>query len=672
MIHFRRSDINIFDGGTVYRKIAVTALWAALVQFAHADISLTVNVPAGSRIDLDTGTVTSTGGDLLFNGMLLTPQGSAKVYSFGAVGQTGYNALTEAIARSSLTSTSVSTIGQGAVANAVFAVSTNGGNVAKLLITAAAGTSITIQFTTYGAGPTRGGGGGATAPAITAVLNNSSLIPSGFPNHGIAPSSLFIIRGTGMANDGTPALQDTTKGLPTTLNGANLTVAVNGVTTRPPIYYTSATQIAAVLPAATPVGSGTITVTYNGQTSAPFTIKVVPNALGFNTYYAGAVATDAVNGSLLTFTSSGTPGQIILLWSTGLGADPADSDSLYTSTPHTLNVDLQIYIGGARLADSDILFKGQSVYPGVSLLGVKIPANVTPGCYVSLAAVAGGVTSNVTTLPISRTAGPCSDAYTGLTGSQLQQQNIAPTTPTKVGLVYVAQTTFPSASGAPTTVYAAGAQFAQVTGYGTTKNPDIGGCTVSQTAGSTGGSSTLLNAGEIAVTGPSGAAIPLASSLAGNYLAQLPAGAIPTSGGSFVFRATAGTQVGAFTATVNFPNPVLSWTNQAAAASVNRSTGLTVNWDGGGAGTLVFIVGSSSAGGLTGTFTCIAPVEAKTFSVPSYILLALPPGSGTVSVQNQTKLGSFTAGGLDFGTAQGSVIFTVNSTFDAPTGGLQR
>ena len=33
-------------------------------------------------------------------------------------------------------------------------------------------------------------------PHITAVLNNSSLIPAGYPSSGIAPSSIFVITGT--------------------------------------------------------------------------------------------------------------------------------------------------------------------------------------------------------------------------------------------------------------------------------------------------------------------------------------------------------------------------------------------------------------------------------------------------------------------------------------------
>src|ERR1700691_4949242 len=94
----------------------------------------------------------------------------------------------------------------------------------------------------------------AAGPTITKILNNSSGTPPGLPNYGIAPSSIFIVTGTDLAAPGVPVLQSSAApGLPLTLNGASITVVVNGVTTYPALYYTSPTQLAAVLPAATPV-----------------------------------------------------------------------------------------------------------------------------------------------------------------------------------------------------------------------------------------------------------------------------------------------------------------------------------------------------------------------------------------------------------------------------------
>jgi hypothetical protein len=153
-----------------------------------------------------------------------------------------------------------------------------------------------------------------------------------------------------------------------------------------------------------------------------------------------------------------------------------------------------------------------------------------------------------------------------------------------------------------------------------------------------------------------------APGVTGTYFSTIPA--IPTTGGAYVFNATAGSQIGAFTTTVNFPNPILSWTNQSAAATIARSGGLTVTWTGGSPGSYVTISGSSTSGGVTGTYTCLAPQSALTFTVPVYILLGLPAGTGSTAVTNSTNLSSFTASGLDFGGAVGNVSFAVGSTYN--------
>ena len=282
--------------------------------------------------------------------------------------------------------------------NDLFYVRTNGNHYAALLVTAETGSSITLMFRTFGVS---GGSGGAPGPpSITSIQNNSSGIAAGRPNYGIAPSSIFVVMGTGLADPGTPVLQNSAQagGLPLSLNGASISVTVNGVTTHPGIYYTSPTQIAAVLPASTPTGTGTLILSYKGVASNAATILVVPAALGINTFYTNsAVATDAVTGALLTYTNSGTPGEIITLWTTGLGADPADSDTAFTSTPHAVKTPLQIYVAGTL---ATILYQGSAGYPGVDQINVTIPVSIPSGCWTGVAAVAGGVLSNITTIPI--------------------------------------------------------------------------------------------------------------------------------------------------------------------------------------------------------------------------------------------------------------------------------
>ena len=134
--------------------------------------------------------------------------------------------------------------------------------------------------------------------------------------------------------------------------------------------------------------------------------------------------------------------------------------------------------------------------------------------------------------------------------------------------------------------------------------------------------------------------------ITGSYEAQLASGSVPASGGTFGVAATGGTTspaVGAFNTTINFPNPLLAWTNQSASATVSRSGGQTYTWTSGASNSFVVMNGSSSstATGISASYTCIAPVSAGSFTVPAYILLGLPAGTGNAIIENTTASPAF-------------------------------
>jgi uncharacterized protein (TIGR03437 family) len=510
------------------------------------------------------------------------------------------------------------------------------------------------------AGPGSGNGG---VPTITAVVNNSSQIPAGVPNSGIAPSSIFIVMGSGLADAGLPVLQSSAApGLSQSLNRASISVTVGGATVHPSIYYTSPGQIAAVLPASTPVGNGMLTVTYNGTNSNAAPILVVPTALGINTYYTNSgVATDASTGALLTYTNSGTPGENIVLWATGLGADPADSDTTYTTAPHAVNSSLQLYIGGLP---ATILYQGSAGYPGVNQINVTIPASAPSGCWISVAAVAGGLLSNTATLPINNGGGACFDPVTGVYGNQVtppSQHTL------RTGLVGLSQST----SSKNIVMTASDAAFESYTGvFGPVNSVSPGGCIVKYGVAPSAGAITGLDPGSIGLTGPSGISLTLAhqAGIKGAFSGGLPSGAIPQMGGTFTFTGTGGADVGSFSSTLVFTNPLLSWTNRSAAASIDRSQDFTATWTGGNTGSFVlfsgFVTAPASAanpGGLV-AFDCWAPASDGKLTVPAYILSALPAGTGGSQLQNDIYL-PLSASGIDIGLSNGEVAIGASSTF---------
>jgi hypothetical protein len=64
------------------------------------------------------------------------------------------------------------------------------------------------------------------------------------------------------------------------------------------------------------------------------------------------------------------------------------------------------------------------------------------------------------------------------------------------------------------------------------------------------------------------------------------------------------------------------------------------------------------------SFVCNAPVSAGQFTVPPSVLLALPSGTGSLSVENSTNPQTFTATGLDLGYVTAAVVVGINATYN--------
>lgn len=509
----------------------------------------------------------------------------------------------------------------------------------------------------------------AQQPAISAIENNYSYTLPSAPNYGIAPGSLFLIFGTNLSTVTVPVLQSSAApGVPLTLNGVGVSIAVNGVTAQAPLYYVSATQIAGIVPAKVPAGTGTVTVTNNGQASAPAPIQVVASNFGIltanNSGYGSAAAYDA-NNKLLTSTNSARPGQTIVLWGSGVGADPANDDRVFPQKQNNLaGIPLQVFIGGTSAA---IAYRGRSQFPGVDQVDVTVPPGVAPGCFVSVVVMNGNAVSNSTTLPVAANGGTCSDPNTEFTADQLQA--LGNKSAVNIGTIFIDQDTDISTNRVRNVLrgrflsYKAADFAAKAPSDGFIS---YGSCQILPP----GASSTHLNAGPtLTVAGPGGeqgsaSLSKLKDGTLGDYKSSLPAGFIPGAGGTFTFSNGSGaTAVGTLSkASVTMPTPIV-WTNMTALSTISRSGGATVTWSGGSPGTFVVIQGSAmqpAPANQTVAFACAAPVNAGQFTIPPSLLLAMPAVAGQLGVYNVTFPAPFTAPGLDLGAAFAEVDWKIS------------
>lgn len=639
---------------TLSNAIAVITLAIIAPIAASADLTGTVTLSSGYILGLDTGKVSTVAGDLRWissgSDLELDAYGSALIYSGFAstfTGASNFNSITQAqLVGFKYNGNPI----YSPAVNQIFAVFTNNNNYAAVLVTAIApdNSTITLQFITF------------TAPTISQVINNYGLIPPGFPNSGIAQGSLFIVKGGGLASATTPVLQSSAApGLPANLNSASVSVTVNGTTVSPPFYYTSATQLDLVMPSNTPLGAGTVTVTNNGQTSPPYNINVVASAMSFAGYYGyGAglgIATNPNTGAFYNYSNPIPPGVLVELWGSGLGADPT-RDVAFSQTsnfPFSINSLAAVYVGGVS---ATVQYQGASGYPGVNQVNVFIPANVPTGCHVSVVGVtAAGIPTNFITLPIGTP--DCEDPALATTGSSLA----ALTAQTKVTAGSITMNVPLDADGNVQSTYVTSLpiSFYSYTGGGFATAPGIassGSCIANSNPYSS--ATNGLETGEIMVIGQNLLLVP---SIYGTDTYALNPGVVGP-GGSVTFQADGSSQVGGFTATAAIPSPSANWTNQSAATTITRAAGLLVKWTGGQPNTWMNISGSAFTQAATGNFTCLAPVSAGQFTVPSYVFEAMPGQTMSVTVGNQSIPQTFSTTGIDYAYTMGTDSQTVTAT----------
>jgi uncharacterized protein (TIGR03437 family) len=534
------------------------------------------------------------------------------------------------------------------------------------------------------------------------IVNADSVIPAGLPNADIAQGSIMSIFGTNLGPSASPGLSFP---LQDNLGGVTVQVTSGGTTVNAIPLFVGPGQINAILRSSTPVGSATLTVTYNGGTSAPAALNVVDHSFGINSVNQAGSGPGIIDNSgykLITQNAAAQAGDVIIIWGTGLGKVTGNEAAgpLQGNLP---DIDVKVYVGAEQ---AKINYQGRSgCCAGVDQIFVEVPAGVT-GCHVPVAVEIKGnkdIVSNwVTTSIAEPNAGRiCSDA----TGPSSSEISTFLTKGGSFGFVGLSRdiTTSPAlpppfGTGSPTTTTtdSGSASFFKYTAeqLNFAENPfqtyTIGACSVSIFNGQAPiivdpTKPVGLDAGPlINVNGPNGAKqlMPETDLGKGYYSATLGGGTPPSatplylSQGSYaIANGAGGADVKSFSFNLTVPEP-LNWTNINNVGPVIRANGQNVTWNGGDPNGVVVISGYSIV--LIGSdpnnptavgafFTCHAPDSAGQFTIPAAVLLSLPPSSvispvagvslslGSLSVGASSQPVSFSATGINYGFAGTSV-----------------
>jgi uncharacterized protein (TIGR03437 family) len=483
----------------------------------------------------------------------------------------------------------------------------------------------TISFSISGAVNASGGGG---TPAVTGVYNTAWVAP-GLPNSGIAQGAFFALVGTGLGPSTPQQVQ--AYPLPTSqgLGGTVVQVTVGSVTKTCIMDYVSATQVNAILPSATPTGTGTITLSYQGGTSS---ISVQVLAANFamvtlNSAGTGSGVVTDLNYNVITMVNPAHPGEDLILWGSGLGA--VTGDETEPPTQVDLGTGAQVFIEG-QLAT--VLYGGRGSSPALDQIDFTVPNGISGGCKTSIAVLVKGVTGNVTSIPIAPAGQTtCGDSFGFLTAANLQKA--VANGSLNMGGVVVSRI----ATGNDSLLGYFGNYplNSLIRSYGGYYGPSIGSCLAYEVGGTSIETAlvdpiqpTYLNAGaDLTITGPGGTkTIPVSS---GGYFAADLAVAPSTyiqPGSYTATNGSGGSNVTAFNWSLTLPAYVVP-TN--IPTTVNRAQDLTLTWTGGSGLSVasIFLISGVPVALPVSSWVfivCDADASAGTFKVPSAILNLLP------------------------------------------------
>jgi uncharacterized protein (TIGR03437 family) len=652
------SSTPIGDGGLASNAYLGTPL--GLVMDSSGDLILTGS--PGPYYDVRKITPAAA------NGPVLTSAPSVLVFSFTAGGTTP-----------AAQPLSVSSAG-GSVSFTALATTSSGGN--WLSVSPSSGTTpATINASVNPQGLSGGSysgtvtitpvGGVALVVPVTLTVTTAgapSISPGGIVNASgyqttLAPDTVFTAFGS---NLGPAALQSASApDYPASLAGTSVsfTPSSGGTAIAARMIFTSASEVAGLLPSAISPGVYSVKVTYNSRTSAAQSVVVAARSFGIATANsAGSGEAQAtignVNGglSLVRLTTGSTnssgytwtltpahPGDTVVLWGTGGGADPAN-DTGGTSGDQTAAGNFVVTVDGTPITP---LYAGASSgYPGLWQINFTLPATIAADCFASVQVSAGSQPGNVATLAIAAAGQTsCSSQISPSTLATLDSGGNV----TMAGLT-IGELVSYTGSGSQISESVGGVinQYAAYQFLLPYSGPKIGGCTVLQETLPAGGKepsapNAQLDAGVLKIAGP-GVASQTVGVIRGPagpiYNSTLAQGALQ-GGGTYTLTGGGGSQVGPFTATATFPVSLTS--NLSTLSKVNHAQPLTITWTGSGfdiANILIIGLQAITGGQIETSVSCPVSASLGAFTIPAAAQAYLPaPGAWQVELTAQTYAG---------------------------------
>lgn len=213
----------------------------------------------------------------------------------------------------------------------------------------------------------------STASIVNAADNQTTTL---------APNVIASIYGTGLAYT-TRALRSSDMhgdSLPSVLFGTGVWVTVGGVTAN--IYYVSPTQINFLVPASLQATASNVQVVRDSTSGPLVPVRIALSAPAlFQVDAHNAIATSA-DGTLLTSDAPANPGDIVILYGTGLGQTTplAVAGQIATQAAQLKQIAaFQITLDGVPVDSENILYAGLAPgFAGLYQINLRLPTTANP------------------------------------------------------------------------------------------------------------------------------------------------------------------------------------------------------------------------------------------------------------------------------------------------------
>lgn len=223
-------------------------------------------------------------------------------------------------------------------------------------------------------------GADSPKPRVAPLYTAASIVNAADNQSGmLAPNAIGTIYGSNLAYSTAAITANEIQGglLPTVIGTCETQVFVNNFPAD--LYYVSPTQINFLVPSNLAPGPALVSVFVDGLygPGIPVTLSAAAPGL-FQLDAQNAVATEA-DGTVLTSSSPGQPGDVVVLWATGLGGvtPPVIYGQLSTAAaPLVTGANLSILLDGTAIDPSAILYAGLAPgYAGLYQINFTLPAS---------------------------------------------------------------------------------------------------------------------------------------------------------------------------------------------------------------------------------------------------------------------------------------------------------